>query len=349
MPLTGTHAVGDSGHVTDHNLIDNAITALQALVPTAPILKALVTAKGDVIAGTASGTVDNLAVGTDGQALVADSTQTMGIKWGSSTDAGALHTSTATAKGDTFAASAASTVARVPVGSDGTVLTADSSQALGIKWGTTLALTTSAPANLDATAANGTGTTAAKSNHVHSKAGITNAAVPRPESGAFVVPANTNTSTQGGYAGATMYLSAIDVAVSTSFTVIATFITAVGTGAGQVIRMGIYADDGTYARPTGAPTLDAGTVSSIGSTGELDISITQTLAPGRWWLAWVLQGTVTTSPTVVTLNTINQLGLASLANNSHRVWCQASVSGALPSIGTLFRNPAPPMVGLKVA
>lgn len=47
----------------------------------AAIPKALVTAKGDIVGATASGVPDNLAVGTNGQYLVADSAQAMGIKW----------------------------------------------------------------------------------------------------------------------------------------------------------------------------------------------------------------------------------------------------------------------------
>jgi len=51
----------------------------------AAIPKALVTAKGDIVGATASGVPDNLAVGSNGQILTADSTEAMGIKWSTPT------------------------------------------------------------------------------------------------------------------------------------------------------------------------------------------------------------------------------------------------------------------------
>jgi lysophospholipase L1-like esterase len=59
---------------------------------------------------------------------------------------GAVQGSTATTKGDLLVASAAATLARLGVGADGQVLTADSTQALGVKWAAAAAGGGGAPA-----------------------------------------------------------------------------------------------------------------------------------------------------------------------------------------------------------
>lgn len=48
------------------------------------------TAKGDMLVATAAGLVSRLAVGTDGQYLVADSTQATGVKWTTQTISGVV-------------------------------------------------------------------------------------------------------------------------------------------------------------------------------------------------------------------------------------------------------------------
>lgn len=136
----------------------------------------LITAKGDLIAGTGPGAAARLPVGADGLVLTADSTQPDGIRWaaagaGTVTSVAAaddtividgdptvaptvrvgtitetqvtgllddlatkLALATVTAKGDLLAATGPAVLARIAVGADGTVLTADSTQAGGVAW-----------------------------------------------------------------------------------------------------------------------------------------------------------------------------------------------------------------------
>lgn len=56
--------------------LDDIVTGVNAAVPASTV-----TAKGDLLVATASGTVARQAVGSNGQILVADSTQTNGLKW----------------------------------------------------------------------------------------------------------------------------------------------------------------------------------------------------------------------------------------------------------------------------
>lgn len=65
---------------TELGYLDGVTSAVQTQVD-AKIAKSLVTAKGDLIVATASGTVVAQAVGTNGQYLQADSTQADGVKW----------------------------------------------------------------------------------------------------------------------------------------------------------------------------------------------------------------------------------------------------------------------------
>lgn len=114
--------------------------------------------KGDLMVASASTTLNKLAVGTDGQILTADSTQTTGTKWStyagttSVTTLGTITTGTwaATAvapnhggtgvisytKGDILAASNSTTLNSLGVGTNNQVLTADNTQTTGLKWAT---------------------------------------------------------------------------------------------------------------------------------------------------------------------------------------------------------------------
>lgn len=80
------------------------------------IQPSIVTAKGDLIVATASGSVTNQAVGSNNQVLTADSAQADGVKWANGSAA------TLTTTGDLLYASAANTPARLAIGSTDQVL-----------------------------------------------------------------------------------------------------------------------------------------------------------------------------------------------------------------------------------
>jgi hypothetical protein len=65
-----------NGALAMRTLGDAIDTTMATMVP-----KTIVDAKGDIIAATAADTVARLAVGTNGQTLVADSTAATGLKW----------------------------------------------------------------------------------------------------------------------------------------------------------------------------------------------------------------------------------------------------------------------------
>lgn len=111
------------------NSVKSAYDLANGAVP-----KSLADAKGDLFVATADNTVARLAVGgTAGHVLTVDSGETTGLKWAAVSGSG-IAESLLDAKGDLIVASAADTAARLAVGTNGHVLTADSGEATGVKW-----------------------------------------------------------------------------------------------------------------------------------------------------------------------------------------------------------------------
>lgn len=91
-------------------------------------LEAKFNAKGDILVATANDVSAAVSVGTNGQILVADSSQAAGVVWATNAP------DVATTKGDLITRTA-SGYARIGVGSDGQGLLANSSTATGLVWG----------------------------------------------------------------------------------------------------------------------------------------------------------------------------------------------------------------------
>jgi hypothetical protein len=89
----------------------------------------IVQAKGDLILGTASQTVDRLTVGSNSQRLIANSSTATGVSWASDSTNTVID-----AKGDLLVGATNDVVAKLPVGVDNQVLVADSTATNGVAW-----------------------------------------------------------------------------------------------------------------------------------------------------------------------------------------------------------------------
>lgn len=88
-----------------------------------------------------------------------------------------------------------------------------------------------------------------------------------------------------------LYSSPLFLPATMTFDRIALNVTVSG-GAGKLIRLGIYQDNGSNA--PSALTLDAGTIAAD-SVSFQAITINQQLTPGLWWLVAITDGTPTVS------------------------------------------------------
>lgn len=164
---------------------------------------------------------------------------------------------------------------------------------------------------------------------------------------AWVMPYHANGSSTPTFVVNTMYLVPIYPGKACTLSNLAYEITTQGTGTGtQVMRAGIYESSTTTMRPTGSPLVDFGTTDLEATVGIKNWDITnQDLSPKLYWFASVKQ----TSGTQTTVSVIRFIALPVMntayctdtnatpatVSTTNLAYTQTSVSGALPTIGTL--------------
>ncbi len=103
-------------------------------MPTATDLVTDLPADFEVFGQAVATSMADLLGGTTGQILSKTSNTDMDFTWVTTDDTNAIQNAIVDAKGDLIAATAADTPARLAVGTNGQVLTADSTAATGLKW-----------------------------------------------------------------------------------------------------------------------------------------------------------------------------------------------------------------------
>jgi hypothetical protein len=227
------------------------------------------------------------------------------------------------AKGDLLVGSAADTVARLAVGSDGQVLTADAASTNGVKW---------------AAAGGGSGTDFKVGHSPWSgkwsrgNYGPVGSNLTLVLNRLYAAPYRLNASGTADRIG-------VDVATAAA--------------AGGVARLVIYQPDGTGGMP-GTVVLDAGTV-AIDTTGAKAITISQALSAGFYWLAVIgqtatgaaIRGTVSYDPMVPYFTGANMFtGSTAPGGISSTGTSYTGAPGATPTIAD---NDNCPIIGLRFA
>ena len=114
----------------------NPTTNFGWVMPTSTDLVTDLPADFNVFGQAVDTSLAQLKGGTTGQVLSKTSATDMAFTWVAQDDSNAIQNAIVDAKGDLIGATAADTPARLAVGTNGQVLTADSTAATGLKWST---------------------------------------------------------------------------------------------------------------------------------------------------------------------------------------------------------------------
>jgi hypothetical protein len=232
---------------------------------------------------------------------------------------GSLPTSTYTTKGDILVATAANTPVRQGVGANDTVLTADSTAATGLKWA---ALPASTPA-MQVPETTG--------NYLKTAAGT-------------VATASTITAVVNRTEYTPVYLP------TASFDRIS-----IATGAGfsgtASVRLGLYNVSTTTGKPS-TVVFDAGTVSCTAASTTYEITITQSITAGWYYLACNMQ-TAAATPTFLSFGNglINGViaGSSNFTNtNTGGYFRETGITGAFATAGTLTTTTDSIVTGMRL-
>jgi hypothetical protein len=116
--------------------MSNPTTPFSWQMPTATDLVTDLPADFEVFGQAVATSMADLLGGTTGQVLAKNSNTDMDFVWVAQDDSNAIQNTIVDAKGDLIGATAADTPARLAVGTNGQVLTADSTAATGLAWAT---------------------------------------------------------------------------------------------------------------------------------------------------------------------------------------------------------------------
>jgi hypothetical protein len=150
----------------------------------------------------------------------------------------------------------------------------------------------------------------------------------------YITAAQSSAATSSAQGNGTLRLSPWMVPNSCTISRIGASVTVIGDS-GSKVRLGIYADSGSGY--PGALVLDAGTIAGDSATTQ-EITVSQALTAGLYWIGGAVQIAPSTQPTVVVTSGAPPFfgpmtaGTGTPSSTTAVVaYTQASVTGALPA------------------